>query len=266
MPTTKEQKVSLEQALMESWMEWKKNPSRENGGKLLRIARPLIEQIISSYLGIQHAQDPLLVGRAQLVLLRALENYDPTKGPITAYAWTHLQRIQRIFGRQQSVLSVPEQIILDSKRLENAEKELEEKLGRKPSTVELADYTKLSVKRIEKIRKQSSVGYESSFEAGADESTGGWLPGTGKQIDPELQRKLLEVFYESVGNERDRAILEQAYGLKGQKPKRLIEIAADMHVSPSAVSKTLNQLNSKFNEFVESWMKTNSNVGSLDID
>ncbi|MGB9592148.1 MAG: sigma-70 domain-containing protein, partial [Candidatus Kryptoniota bacterium] len=181
-------------------MAWKENPSRENGTKLMRVARPIIEQVVTSYLGIQNVTDPLLIGRAQIILLKAFENYDPTKGPITAFIWTNLQRLQRVYGRQQSVISVPEQIILDSRRLENAEKELEEKLGRKPSTDELADYTKLSVKRIEKIRRQASVGYESSFERGVDKTTGGWLPEVDSGIDPETNRKLLQIMYESLGN------------------------------------------------------------------
>lgn len=249
MATQQQQKVNYEANLLNAWNAWRQNPTPENGDRLAKLATPLLEQIVGAYLGGQYITDPLLMGRAKTIMFRALQNYDPTKGPITSFIWTNMMRIQRVYGKQHSTLSVSEQLIMDAKRLETAEKELEEKLGRTPSTEELADYTGLSMKRIERIRRQSAVGYESTFEAGAGDS-GGWLPSVQTQQPADLTKEYLQIIYEALGNERDKAIMEMSYGLNGYKPMKAIDIAKKLKVSPATVSKTLTTLDNKISEFM----------------
>lgn len=258
-------KPSYEQVLLTAWQTWRKQPTRENTTNLIKASEPVIEQVINSFFGPQYIQDALLKGKAKTVLYNAYKNYDPTKGPITAFVWTYLQRLQRIIGRQQSTLSVSERLIMDAKRLQLAEKELEEQLGRTPSTDELADYTKLSKRRIEKIRKQGQVGYTSSFEAGADPSSGGWLPGMERKLDEELANEFLKIVYDSLGNEKEKAVMELYYGLNGHERLKMTEIASKLNVSPATISKTLNKIDEKVNNTINLWQKINPQSPELEI-
>ncbi len=252
-------KSNLETTLLNAWRNWIENPTRKNSTTVIQAAQPLIDRVISAYLGPAYASDPLFQGKAKLIVIDALQNYSPNKGPITSFLWTHLQRIQRIAGKQRSVLSIPEAIIMDMRKLMSTEEELASELGRPPTLSELADRTGLSERRIEKIKQYQSIGYEGSFEQSQGGSAGS-LPALRTKEDA-IRKEAIQILYESLDDERDRYIMENAFGLNQKKPKQLSALAKELKMSPATISRRLEKFNNQLAEIQELY-----NEPDIDVD
>lgn len=237
---------------------------KEEATKFIKAAEPLISKVISSYLGYQYVNDPLIREKAKTILMNALKNYDESKGSLTQFIWINLQRLQRVLGRQQTVLSMSEANMLLAKQLDSAEKELTEKLGRAPNIDELADYLKISPGRIRKIQALRSVGYASSYERGVeDSSSGGWLPAI-KQEKSSLTDKFLKLVYDTLGSDKEKSLVELVYGLNGkEKVPTITEAARRVGISPASASRIVSKVENMLKELEESWNK----VGDIkDVD
>lgn len=244
--------ATTESSLRQAWEQWAKNPTKENADNLMKLAQPLIDRVIAAYLGPTYVNDPLMQGRAKLIALNALKSYDPVKGPITSHLWIHLQRVQRLLSKQQATIKTPERRIMELKMLKNAEKELEEKLGRVPSDLELADYTKLSVDRIRKIRSPTTTVFESTFLQAQPGESGANLPGVKQQ---NINYDILSGLYD-VSDDIDRVILERYFGYgDGTQPETLQSLSKKLNLSIGAISKRIDKLTKQYTELMNEYQK-----------
>lgn len=231
-----------EQELLALWRAWAQDPTdKKKSSEMLAAFEPLTRIVANRYLGSQYAKDPLILGRAKIILISALKNYDETKGPIISFVWTYLQRLQRIAGRQKNVVRLSEASALAARDLDSVELDLTEKLGRPPTDEELADALRISRKKVAQLRRRATLGFESSYESAVDDG-GGSLPAvvSSQAIDTN---QYVELLYDSTESNRDKYILETAYGLFGKPQKTITEIAKDLNISPSLVSQRLSELN-----------------------
>lgn len=234
-------KQETEDKLLQAWKAWYDNPQdAEKASALYQASKPVMTRAISSYLGANAARDPLLVGRAKQVLYTSLSKYDPSKGPITSYIWTNMQRVQRISNLQQNVVRLSEKDALAAVELEKTFQRLTDELGREPTDEELADDMGISIKRIEKLRRRK-FGFESSFEAIQEEGTGN-LPGSVTLGVASQDATIAKTLYDSTEDKIDKFILERLYGLHGRKPETPTEIAKKLKMTKSAVSQRINKL------------------------
>jgi DNA-directed RNA polymerase specialized sigma subunit len=245
--------ATKEETLYSAWLEWQKQPSKESFSNFLKVAQPIINQVINSYFGPEYIRDPLLQGAAKTIIYQTLPHYDASKGSLTQFIWINLQRLQRYLGKFQTTIRTSEGNIMLAKQIQSAKQELEEQLGREPTIMELADYLKVSPKRIKLVTQMQNIGYTSSFERGISES-GGWLPE--KKTQTSLTDKFLNVIYETLDSEQDRAIMEYAYGLNFKPKLKVVDIASKLKVSPALVSRTIGKIESKLRDLNEMWSKT----------
>jgi DNA-directed RNA polymerase specialized sigma subunit len=107
---------------------------------------------------------PVLKRRAQIMAARAMKTFDPTRGTkVSTHIYNALQPIRRLAPAMSEAIVVPERVAIDMSKLDGADKELYNFLGRDASDVELADSTGLSVKRINKLRQMHMPVNEGSF-------------------------------------------------------------------------------------------------------
>jgi len=233
----------LEPDYFEPYNAWVADQSKTNTGALLKAVDPVINSAIRAYAG-PSAGSPTIRAEARKMAIEAMHQYDPTKAPLQSHLMTRLQRIRRIAAQQRQVIRVPEQVALDQMQTEAAFKELEDKLGRPPSDMELADYTGLSVKRIEYIRNSQRPTATSTITRTTDE--GGAYDPSVKMLG-ESHDSWLEFVYDDL-DETNQFIMERVLGMHGHEPHKPSEVAAMLKISPAAVSHRMAQIQAKLDK------------------
>ena len=220
----------LEPEYHDDFHAWKTAPSPQTTTKLLATVKPSIDKAISAHVG---QDNPLLRSRAKTMSLTAMQSYDPTRARIGTHLMNQLQGLKRVNRQQQQIISVPERIALESHHLREGENELRDRLGRDPSSVELADHTGISLRRLAHVRKYRPAVAEGFFsQMGGDDEDGGFAPAVDQQSPTDHWTELVYGDLDS----SSQLILEHTLGLHGKPVLQNQALAAKLGISPGAVS------------------------------
>lgn len=178
--------------------------------------------------------DPIALGRAKKIVADSLSRYEPSKGSIQTYIDRQLQGLQRWSSRRGRPLKTPDMLQMQSARLGEAERRLENELGRPPSSRQLADETGLPLDVIARIRRGDSQVFNSSFgDDGSDsQATISDLPVAD---DQRLATSWIQFVKDDL-NDTDQYILEHTLGLNGAKVYDNQTLAAKLKMTPGRVS------------------------------
>ncbi len=225
------EKLELQQQeLLANVQKYKETRDQQAFDVLMKYLEPTIEQGIRVF----GQGNESLRGQTKLLVINAIDSYDPQKGDLKTYVLLHLQRLRRLSG-QANPVNVPESIKLVLIQIQQAEAELRDKYGRPPSDQEIADYTGLSLKKIQKAREYSTGIAESTVE--------GVGAVTEKQLTQEQERRELwiQAIYIDL-SPVEQYILDSAYGRNGKEKKTLQEIADDLKLPVSTVHAKLKKI------------------------
>lgn len=209
--------------------------------KLMKVLNPIIQQSVIAAGG--DPSNPVTMAKAKMMVLAGLKSYDPTKSTLKNFLYSHLRGLNRSLGAANNIIQTPETVILDRNKIARAELELFDKLGRFPNTNEVADYTGLSVKRIEKLRKADIPLTEGQVSSVLGE---GNVPDSKRLGDTTKDDSWLEYVYDSVDN-RQKAIMERLYGMHGNPVMAAQDIAKKLRITPAAVSQQRKKIDSFIN-------------------
>lgn len=232
----------LEPEYAEAYNAWKQLPNPQTSSALLRTIDPVISSAIKSY-GGQSQGSPVLRSKARYMALKSLDSYDPRKAGLKTYLLTQLRGLQRVGAQQAHVIRQPEQVLLDRRRLQRAEHELEQKLGRPPSIHALADYTGLSVKRIAYIKQGRQAFAPGQVQSLHDAQVE--LPATapgGMQ-----QAEWADLIYYDL-SETDKAIYDHLTGSHSREPLSTSALAKRLGFTPSAISQRAVRIQNMIDE------------------
>jgi DNA-directed RNA polymerase specialized sigma subunit len=215
--------------------QWKKAPTAGLNTQIVQTLQPIIDTAVHSYAG-QDAS-PTIRSRAKLMALQALGTYDPQRGNVKTHLLSQMQSLRRVAAKAKNIISIPEQVGLDYKMLNDSENEMRDALGRDPTNEELADVTGLSTRRIKKVRmfnQPVSEGMTAARSGDSDDNTNteiaSTLPNHTSHADAWLN-----FVYDDL-SPTDRLIMDMSLGRNGRRKAATQDIAARLRITPGAVS------------------------------
>jgi hypothetical protein len=229
--------VKLEPEYQSVYHEWKKKNNAETREKFLAAIDPVLNQTAESFSG---SDRDFLKLRGKILALNSLEKYDPKQTSLRTYLSWQLRPLQRDARQQTNILGIPERTAMAVGNLQSAETELEDILGRLPTTEELADHTKLSPKAIEKIRKSARIGNTGNYLQESEEGVMGGLPGVTRRL-PDIYKQHY-VFSALKHDPVLTLIYEYDRGLHGRKPLKTEALALKLKLSPGSISQKRSKL------------------------
>lgn len=179
--------------------------------------------------------------QGKLLAMKALDRYDPTKASMATYLTQQLMPLRRTSRQQMNLTGIPDRLMIANQRLESAQTELLDELGREPTLQEVADRINVSVKQLRRMQNMGHAKNTGSYAAAAAESM-----GEGGPSSPEVRRRLNDEYVNQyVLSDLDPVsaeIFKHDNQLGGKRRLSTEALARKLGLSPGAISQRRNKI------------------------
>lgn len=181
-----------------------------------------------------------LVATAEIGLMDAAENFDPTVGvKFISYASYHINRsISELLTANSRTIRLPQNVVMLSRKITQAITKHQMLYNLPPTDEELALMLDEREEDIHKIRTRitNTISMDTPLGDDSDNTVESMIAGnstTDQTIEKETARRMLNQIVNSL-NERESEVLNRYFGLNGQE-ETIEQIADDMQLSKERV-------------------------------
>ncbi len=221
------------------WRTWDQNGRKpEHLEPLLKAYQPLVNQRVKEW---KPPAIPQSVFKAELQnhLIKAMETYDPDKASLSTHIGVRMQKAKRYMVKHQNLAYMPEGQVRYIGRINKAQDQLTDELGRKPTLDEIADHIGLSPKRVATI--MGGAKRKDIVEAAETEAFSARPSSREREVLDLLQFNL---------SPDEKAVFDHLYGREGkQQIQSTNELARKLGKSPSQISRLKTSILSKYNQY-----------------
>lgn len=141
---------------LELWKTWKANGEKpEDLRPLLKSLKPLIMSEAYKFKGGKLRLSPASIdAEFYKQALAAIRKYDPDRGAkLGSWVRTYLIKARRFINQHQNAARIPENLIYEIREYQTAENDLEAKMGRPATDLEMAGYLKWPLSQVVTMAK-----------------------------------------------------------------------------------------------------------------
>jgi DNA-directed RNA polymerase specialized sigma subunit len=227
---------------LELWKTWNTGGKKpEHLEPLLKSMQPLIENRARIYKNNVEIPNAAIDFEHKRLAVEALHRYDPDKGTqLGTWVQNYLKKANRFIQTHQNVARITEPIAAKIGKFNSAKAELTERLGFEPDAHTLAEHTGFSMKEIKRLSKDQRKGLIAS--GSMDASPAAFLSSRDQEV--------IHLIYHQLTPE-ERAVHEYTFGLFGKPSLKPGEIAKQLKMDSSKVSKLKSSIFRKMKPHLE---------------